>query len=333
MNAKQEYNNICLATDSKFDKESRPFWSVMIPTFNCAHYLGQTLESVLAQDPGVDQMQVEVVDDCSSLDDPESVVKTVGKGRVSFYRQPYNVGATNNFNTCIDRSKGEFVHILHGDDLVEPSFYETVRELIDAYTNASLYAARFYYMEENGVRTGISPRLLKYENAVCHESSLFSEGPVIHFVTSVFRRNFLQQYGGFNPSLIHAADWEMWVRLIREGGIVMTPKVLGSYRVFDNNDTGRLMKSAENLIDRQRCIELLVARYPDFDVERAYISTLTMCEKQEKRFKEIGDIASASNNRIFWNNNTTLTAKLGRMIREITDSIRSNDMLKKLLIK
>ena len=52
----------------------RPLWSVMIPTFNCAKYLRQTLESVLVQDPGTEQMQIEVVDDCSTKDDPEAVV-------------------------------------------------------------------------------------------------------------------------------------------------------------------------------------------------------------------------------------------------------------------
>jgi GT2 family glycosyltransferase len=62
----------------------RPFWSVMIPTYNCANYLAQTLESVLAQDPGPERMQIEVIDDCSTKDDPEAVVREIGKGRVSF---------------------------------------------------------------------------------------------------------------------------------------------------------------------------------------------------------------------------------------------------------
>ena len=49
---------------------ARPKWSVMIPAYNCARFLAATLESVLAQDPGPAQMQIEVVDDCSS-DDPK----------------------------------------------------------------------------------------------------------------------------------------------------------------------------------------------------------------------------------------------------------------------
>ncbi len=53
----------------------RPFWSVMIPTFNCAAYLAQTLRSVLSQDPGPQEMQIEVIDDVSTRDDPEAVVR------------------------------------------------------------------------------------------------------------------------------------------------------------------------------------------------------------------------------------------------------------------
>ena len=55
--------------------------SVMIPTYNCATFLRTTLESVLAQDPGPEQMQIEVVDDHSTEDDPAVVVRALGAGR------------------------------------------------------------------------------------------------------------------------------------------------------------------------------------------------------------------------------------------------------------
>src|SRR4051812_23283601 len=59
----------------------RPLWSVMIPTYDCARFLDQTLRSVLAQDPGPAAMQIEVVDDHSLRDHPAEVVARVGGGR------------------------------------------------------------------------------------------------------------------------------------------------------------------------------------------------------------------------------------------------------------
>src|SRR5689334_23006227 len=94
------------------DNEARPLWSVMIPTYNCARYLQETLANVLVQDPGSELMQIEVVDD-HSIDDPAAVVAQVGRGRVGFFQQQQNVGHTNNFATCLKRSRGRLVHLLH----------------------------------------------------------------------------------------------------------------------------------------------------------------------------------------------------------------------------
>src|SRR5690242_12222648 len=70
------------------DDVGRPFWSVMIPTYNGTDYLREALESVLRQDPGPDQMQIELVDNCSTRNDPEIVAREIGGGRVACYRQP-----------------------------------------------------------------------------------------------------------------------------------------------------------------------------------------------------------------------------------------------------
>ncbi|HZZ77586.1 MAG TPA: glycosyltransferase, partial [Gemmataceae bacterium] len=56
----------------------RPTWSVMIPTYNCARMLAQTLGSVLAHAPGPEVMHIEVVDDCSTRDDPEMIAEQLG---------------------------------------------------------------------------------------------------------------------------------------------------------------------------------------------------------------------------------------------------------------
>jgi glycosyltransferase involved in cell wall biosynthesis len=133
----------------------RPFWSVMIPTFNCAELLRLTLAAVLTQDPGPDQMPVEVIVDGSPKDDPEAVVREVGGGRVAFYRQPKNLGATGNFNSCLERSRGRYVQVLHGDDLVQPGFYAAMRALLESHPEAGSAHCQFAIIDDDGYWTGL----------------------------------------------------------------------------------------------------------------------------------------------------------------------------------
>ena len=80
----------------------RPYWSVMIPTYNArADYLEETLNSVLQQDPGPDQMEIEVVDDCSNDNTDSKVTRRLGAGRVTFHAESQNRGLASNWNRCI----------------------------------------------------------------------------------------------------------------------------------------------------------------------------------------------------------------------------------------
>src|SRR5262245_44563206 len=89
------------------DDVERPFWSVMIPTHNPNHhYLEQALNSVLKQDPGPQEMQIELIDDGSTDFDAEAFLHKMGVSRVSLYRQPQRLGIGGNWNTCLERARG-----------------------------------------------------------------------------------------------------------------------------------------------------------------------------------------------------------------------------------
>jgi glycosyltransferase involved in cell wall biosynthesis len=277
----------------------RPRWSVMIPTFNCANYLRLTLQSVLAQAPGPDQMQIEVVDDCSTKDDPEAVVREVGQGRVQFYRKPQNGGAIANFNTCIERSRGELVHILHGDDLVLPGFYEKIGAAATARPEFALYACRCFFVDEAGIIAEVSPRVPQLE-AGGKFPELFFYGTPLQTPSVVVRRSFYEQHGGFRLPLVHTADAEMWSRAVAQGGGLQVPDVLCHYRVFAANDSGRLARTAENLRDVIRQNELFARLYPAFDQRRALIRLTHLARTQLERFQRAGDAEAVAANRAFW---------------------------------
>lgn len=277
----------------------RPLWSVMIPTFNCASYLRQTLQSVLARAPGPDQMQIEVVDDVSTKDDPEAVVREVGQGRVLFHRKSQNGGAIANFNTCIERSRGQLVHILHGDDFVLPGFYEKIGAAAAARPDLAFFASRSFFVDEQGIISAVSERMpvLEVGGKAVED---FYYGTPIQTPSAVVRRSFYEQHGGFILPLVHCADREMWSRAVGWGGGMSLPDVLCCYRVFAANDSGRLARTAENLRDIARLNGLLARRHAGFSPERAVKQLSTLAWLQLERFRTRGDAEAVAANLAYW---------------------------------
>lgn len=258
----------------------------MIPTFNCAKYLKKTLESVLSQDPGQEKMQIEVIDDCSTKDNPEEVTRHIGNGRVVFYKNEKNTGlCTKNFNICIKKSQGQLVHILHGDDLVLPGFYKKMANLADENPNASFYGCRTFNIDQEGIILNANERIKSLEK-MTNNNEAFFYGTAVQAAGVVVRRSFYEQHGGFNENLIHTADCEMWARAIFFGGGVVTPEVLGCYRVFENNDTSTLMQTGENIVDYLKLSAIYKNQYKGFNMKAAHRRALHLSTNQLEYFKK-----------------------------------------------
>jgi glycosyltransferase involved in cell wall biosynthesis len=305
----------------------RPLWSVMIPTFNCAHYLRQTLESVLAQDPGRDQMQIGVVDDCSS-DDPQKVVEELGrKERVEFYRKEKNEGAVRNFNTCIERSRGHLIHILHGDDYVERTFYNEFSSAFDACQQCAAIFSRALDVDEESELVGLSNFVSSLAKRSNDPQQLMMDNP-IRTPTAVVRRQFYELHGGFNPSLVFVADWELWVRTIVHGGARMLNKPLAFYRVSNKSDTRRVSRTAEVQRDYFRLAKLWrtqgLACFDDMAFERMVVQ---FSLSQWRHYRAAGDDDAANANYLFWRDHCQwkerILVPLKDRLRQFRSMIRS----------
>ncbi|MDJ1482160.1 glycosyltransferase [Cytophagaceae bacterium YF14B1] len=249
LQADKNYRTIIppLLTDSE-----RPLWSVMIPTYNCADYLRETLQAVLSQDPGPHKMQIEVVDDCSTKDDPEKVVNELGKGRVSFFRQPQNVGHTKNFDTCLSRSRGQLVHLLHGDDRVRNGFYEKIGKLFLDYEEIGAAFCRHIFMDENSHWQLLSPLESPKPGILDGWFEKIAIKQRILTPSIVVKREVYEQLGSFDHRLSWAEDWEMWARIAAYYPIAYEPEPLAEYRSHSTSNTGRYIRTAENLRDLKR---------------------------------------------------------------------------------
>jgi glycosyltransferase involved in cell wall biosynthesis len=229
----------------------RPFWSVMIPTYNCGDYLRKTLEIVLSQNRGPDDMQIEVVDGCSTKDNPKEIVEELGKGRVAFYRLPSNHGPAHTFNTCIERSRGHWVHMLHGDDAILPGFYDAYQSAISAHPRVVMVVGGVSKINENNDLLLESPRKDVEDVGVIHnfvEQQGFRQrgsSPAI-----VVRRSAYEAAGGFCTRFSHVLDMDMWLRIALQGDVVGIRQPYALSRERSQSETSIGILSGDNIRER-----------------------------------------------------------------------------------
>jgi glycosyltransferase involved in cell wall biosynthesis len=235
----------------------RPFWSVMIPTYKPRRdYLEQTLRSVLKQDPGPEQMQIEVVDDCSPDGAPQQLLRDIAGDRVTVHREAKKNGLAGIWNRCIGRARGQWVHILHQDDIVLPGFYERLREGIVCNPQVGMALSRFAIVDANGHWTQLGP--LESATAGVLENWLerVATGYQVECPAVVVKRATYERLGGFKPELTSALDVEMWVRIAAHVPVYYEPRILAGFRRHGDNQSAIQERIGENMEDMARAIEI-----------------------------------------------------------------------------
>src|SRR4030095_14986480 len=236
--------------------DGRPFWSVMIPTYNPrADYLEDTLHSVLQQDPGPAQMQIEVVDDRSTDDLAAKSVRRAGGGRVSFHAEPQNRGLAGAWNRCIERARGHWVHILHQDDIVLPGFYERLYNGILCNPNIGMAFSRFAIIDATGHWSGLGPLESTTPGVLDDWLQRVGTGLRLECPAAVVKRETYERLGGFNPGLTSALDFEMWVRIGAHTPVYYEPQILAAYRWHGEAESAKQEASGVTLQEIVRVIE------------------------------------------------------------------------------
>ncbi|WP_128547011.1 glycosyltransferase family 2 protein [Larkinella soli] len=243
------------------DSVSRPRWSVMIPAYNCSGQLHETLASVLSQAPGPEQMQIEVVDDASTDADVGALVERIGRGRVGYYRQEQNVGSLRNFETCLKRSRGHLVHLLHGDDRVLPGFYEKLDELFRRFPEAGAAFCRYRHIDPEGRPLGDEPSERESDGLLEGWLDRIAAHQRLQYVCMVVRRSVYERLGGFY-GVTYGEDWEMWVRIARHFPVAYSPRTLAEYRVHGTSISSEKILSGQNLRDLRFVMEAIQNHLP-----------------------------------------------------------------------
>ena len=201
--------------------------SIVVPTYHTPEvFLRQMIESVLGQT----FCRVELLLADGSCDD--SVEKIAAEYadkdvRVKYKRLSENKGISENTNEGLAMATGDYIGLLDHDDILElNALYEVRMEIAknpDAdviYTDEDKVSFDLNHYFEPHRKPDFNPDLLRSNNYICH------------FL--VFKRELLEQLGGFRPEYDGAQDFDLVLRLTEKAkNVVHIPKVLYHWRSHD----------------------------------------------------------------------------------------------------
>jgi len=206
--------------------------SVIVPTRNRSRLLTATLGSLLRQ-RGVD-LEVIVVDEASTDDTPAILAAAAGGDpRVRIIRHDTPLGVSAARNRGAAEASGEWVGFLDDDDLWAPD--KLVRQLHASKTAGCdwAYAGSVSITDSCRIVHGEPPRPPEeIVSAVRRYNAIPGGGSNV-----VVRRTTFQRAGPFDTRLRNTEDWEMWIRLAKEGPPAWVCHPLMAYRVHPSNSS------------------------------------------------------------------------------------------------
>jgi glycosyltransferase involved in cell wall biosynthesis len=207
-------------------KPKDPPVSVVIPTFNHAHYLGEAIASALNQ---VDVRPEIIVVDDGSTDDPAAVVGTYPG--VRFLRQP-NSGLAAARNTGWRNATGMFIVFLDADDRLLPNALRTNLQTFSTCPDCGFVYAAYAFIDDAG--KPLQRAHLTEISADPFASFLRSNLIGMH-ATVMYRRDVLEESGGFDPSLPACEDYDLFLRISRTHPVAFSTEIVAEYRLHDTN--------------------------------------------------------------------------------------------------
>lgn len=202
-------------------------FSIIIPLFNKEKYIYKTLLSVINQ--SFPYFEVIVVND-GSTDNSLKIVQEFKDKRIRVF-SIQNGGVSRARNFGISKSKFEYISFLDADDLWEINYLETIKDLINNYPEADVFATNYKVLSENKTnnykkyKTGLIDNYFK--------SSI--KQSILHTSSTVVSINALKNIGIiFNENLSRGEDLDLWMRLSKKYKIAFNKNACSSYNLNTN---------------------------------------------------------------------------------------------------
>lgn len=225
--------------------------SVVMPTYNQAHFLPEALDSVFAQT--YRDFELIVVND-GSTDSTADILDE--------YQRTYTFSVINqenrrlpaSLNTGFAEAKGDYLTWTSSDNLMLPNMLTTLASVLDAEKALGLAYADRYFMDDDGVDLGVFP-LPEYDRYLILHINM------VH-CCFLYRRECMERVGSYDDTFIFGEDWEYWTRISQFYKMKRIPHPLYRYRLHRQSMTSDLVRGEARTIGYAAMSNMLRHRWP-----------------------------------------------------------------------
>ena len=233
------------------DMTQVPLVSVVIPTYNSAQYLPETIESILSQ--SWQDFEIIIVDD-GSTDNTQEVVGAFNSNKIRYIGQENSGGPSRPRNVGIHHARGKYISLFDSDDLMSRNKLAEAVAFLERYSDLGLLFANFEVCNERGdcfpgtfldelqtfwdlPKKKVGEKWFIIESAVAYEN-LFCQNFIGTSGIVVPKAVFLS-VGGFDESIAGPEDRDMWLRISRRYALGYLDVVGHRYRRRETGIMGR----------------------------------------------------------------------------------------------
>lgn len=203
--------------------------SVIVPTYNRAHLIGDSIKSVLAQT--YSDFELVIVDD-GSKDNTAEVIAAFSDPRIRYIYQP-NRGRSNARNHALSLATGKYITFLDSDDLYCPDKIKLQVDYLDSHPGVGMVYTSAHCINEEGEM--LAHKYIASVSGLIYGSIAFFTPVTITLPTVMTYKAVMDHVGGFDEGLHRFEDTDMWRRISKSFRIEAMPDFTCLLRTHDDN--------------------------------------------------------------------------------------------------
>ena len=274
----------------KLDTTIFPHISVVMPVYNCAEYVADSIKSILNQT--YTNFEFIIIDD-HSTDNTLKIVKSFNDERINVYEKDRNKGMVDSLNFGISIAKGSLIARMDGDDYCHPTRFEKQVELLKYNLNLDIVSSnaqiintdKVYNYSENPEQVKVD---LLFGSAFVHAALM---GKI-----EVFKNNL------FDQRMKHAEDYDLWSRLAFKTNMANMKEVLYYYRAHKNQVSNQFKNTQMKncAIAQHRMFHYIpydYSKFPDTLLDKALRKNISTLREAQIIFKWFDEVKIINNDK------------------------------------